>query len=296
MVVVAGIVAFRNVRRSRGDRRGALRLALYLGAARMSGFLGAHHRASPNEAELFISHLAFSMLLVGLSYAFYLAVEPYARRLWPRMLVSWVRVLEGRFRDPLVGRDILIGSAAGALIALLRPLSTWIPEMLGGSPVLPFWSPWSLEPLRGTVPALVTVASLHTGALFEIIFPVTSLLVFRLLLRRTWAALIAAGLMGMVLFYPDSGSIAGYVVGFLALITIAWLVLFRVGLLAFAAMFTVLRVVQQIPLTPHPAPWYLGATLLSLACIVAPALYGFWISRAGRPLFRDEVLEPAALR
>jgi hypothetical protein len=102
--------------------------------------------------------------------------------------------------------------------------------------------------------------------------------------------------MGMVLFYPDSGSIAGYVVGFLALITIAWLVLFRVGLLAFAAMFTVLRVVQQIPLTPHPAPWYLGATLLSLACIAAPALYGFWISRAGRPLFRDEVLEPAALR
>ena len=61
-------------------------------------------------------------------------------------------------------------------------------------------------------------------------------------------------------------------------------------------IFTVFRLVELTPLTPHPAPWYLGATLLSLACILAPALYGFWISRAGRPLFRDEVLEAPARR
>jgi len=53
---------------------------------------------------------------------------------------------------------------------------------------------------------------------------------------------------------------------------------------------------DQIPLTPHPAAWYPGATLLSLSFIVAPALYGFWISRAGRPLFRDEVLDLPARR
>ena len=79
-------------------------------------------------------------------------------------------------------------------------------------------------------------------------------------------------------------------------LTIAWLVLFRAGLLAFAAMFSVLRLIDDMPLTPHPAAWYLGATLLSLAIIVAPALYGFWISRAGRPLFQDELLEPLARR
>jgi len=100
----------------------------------------------------------------------------------------------------------------------------------------------------------------------------------------------------MVLFYPDSGSIPGYVVGMLLGLTIAWLVLYRVGLLAFAAMFNVIRLIDGVPLTPHPAAWYLGATLLSLAFIIAPALYGFWISRAGRPLFRDEVLEPAPQR
>jgi serine/threonine-protein kinase len=296
VIVVGGIVAMRNVRRGRGDRRGALRLALYLGAARFTMFLGAHHVASSSEQWLFVAHLAFATLLVGQVYVFYLAVEPYARRLWPRMLVSWVRVLEGRFRDPLVGRDLLIGSTAGALVALVERLGAWIPAMLGGAPSLPLWGQWSLEPLRGTLPTLVTIAGTHTFALFEVIFPVTSLLIFRLLLRRTWAALIAAGLMGMVLFYPDSGSIPGYIVVYLLWLTIAWLVLFRVGLLAFAATLTVLRLMDQIPLTPHPAAWYLGATLLSLSFIVAPALYGFWISRAGRPLFRDEVLDLPARR
>jgi eukaryotic-like serine/threonine-protein kinase len=294
VILVAGIVAVRNVRRGRGDRRGALRLALYLGAARFAWFLGAHHVASPSEQWLFISHLLFAIGQAGLVYVFYLAVEPYARRLWPRMLVSWVRVLEGRFRDPLVGRDLLIGSTAGTLGVLVGRLGTWIPAMLGGTPALPLWHRLSLEPLRGIMPTLVTLAGIHTNALFEIIFPVTSLLIFRLLLRRTWAALIVASLVGTVLFYPDSGSIPGYLVGILLWTTIVWLVLFRAGLLAFAAMFNVMRLIDQVPLTPDPASWYLGATLLSLAFIVAPALYGFWTSQAGRPLIRDEILEPAA--
>jgi hypothetical protein len=105
VVVAAGIVAFRNVRRGRGDRRGALRLALYLGAARFLWFLGAHHVAATAECDLFMSHLSDAILQAGLAYVFYLAIEPYARRLWPRMLVSWVRVLDGGFRDPLVGRE-----------------------------------------------------------------------------------------------------------------------------------------------------------------------------------------------
>jgi len=107
---------------------------------------------------------------------------------------------------------------------------------------------------------------------------------------------VASSLVPIVLFYPDSGSIPGYVVLILLWLAIAWLVLFRAGLLGIAAWFSVAFLIDQMPITPHPAAWYLGATLISLACIVAPALYGFWISLAGRPLFRDEILEPAAPR
>ena len=296
VLVGAGIVALRNVRRGRGDRRGALRFALYVGAMRMLWFLGAHHVASPAEAEIFMGHLSFAMQRVGLAYVFYLAVEPYARRLWPRMLISWVRVLEGRFRDPLVGRDLLIGSAAGALMVLLGRLVIWIPAMRGGTPALPLWDEFSLEPLRGTVPAFVTFAAIHTQAVLTIVFPVITLLIFRLLLRRTGAALIVTSLVAIVIFKPDSGSVPGYLVQIALSLTIAWLVLFRAGLLGSAAMFTGTFLIEMMPLTPAPAAWYLGATLLSTVLIVAPALYGFWISQAGRPLFRDEILGAPAAR
>ena len=37
------------------------------------------------------------------------------RSYWPQMLTSWVRLLDGQFRDPLVGRDMLVGVAAAVL-------------------------------------------------------------------------------------------------------------------------------------------------------------------------------------
>jgi len=293
VVLAAGLVAMRNVRRGRGDRRGALRLALYLGAARFLWFLGAHHLASTDEFDLFMSHLSHATLLAGLAYVFYLAIEPYARRLWPRMLISWVRILDGGFRDPLVGRDLLVGAAAGALIALVGRLQFWIPAVLGGTSALPTFGYWTFEPLRGTVAALVSVLGIHTGALLEIIFPMTWLLILRLVLRRTAAAAVVAGLVGAILFYPETGSVPGYIAGIAFIMALLWGVLFRFGLLAFAALYYEFRLLDQLPLTSHPAGWYQGSVLLALAFIVAPALYGFWTCQGGRPLFRDEILEPA---
>jgi hypothetical protein len=195
-----------------------------------------------------------------------------------------------------VGRDLLVGAAAGALVALASRLQFWIPAALGGMPALPTFGPWTFEPLRGSVPAFVSVVGIHTVALLEIIYPMTWLLIFRLLLRRTAPALVVVALLGSILFYPETGSIPGYVVGWIFSIALFWGVLFRFGLLAFAAMYHVFRLLDQLPLTLHTAGWHLGAVLLGLSFIAAPALWGFWTSQAGRPLFRDEILEPAAPR
>jgi serine/threonine-protein kinase len=262
----------------------------------MVWLLGAHHVASSKELDIFIGHLSFAMQRVGLAYVFYLAIEPYARRLWPRMLVSWVRVLEGRFRDPLVGRDLLVGCAGGALIALLQRLQILISGVFGGAAALPAWTDWSFEPLRGTLHAFVAIAAIHTVQLLNIIFPMTLLLILRLLLRRTGLAIAAVSLLAMVMYYPESGSVPGYIIATSLALAIFWLLLFRVGLLAFAAMNCIGALLGEMPLTPHPAGWYLGGMLLAIAFIVAPAFYGFWTSQAGRPLFRDEILEPAAGR
>src|ERR1700720_3975586 len=59
----------------------------------------------------------------------YLAVEPYFRRRWPRMLIGWSRLMAGRFRDPMIGRDALIGVVAGAAAGILTKLPALMPAV-----------------------------------------------------------------------------------------------------------------------------------------------------------------------
>ena len=55
----------------------------------------------------------------GCFLAVYMAFEPYVRRRSPRTLISWTRLLAGRFRDPLVGADLLVGCVlASALLCV----------------------------------------------------------------------------------------------------------------------------------------------------------------------------------
>src|SRR5262249_13026808 len=127
----------------------------------------------------------------------YLAVEPYARRRWPKLLVSWQRLLSGRFRDPLVGRDLLLGSLLGAALAAVWLCGFALANTSGLARTMPlFVNPdfgrgvllsvgWAVF-LLGSVPinacVYLGVLSIMTG-----------------ILRRRWLGLVATGLILMVL-------------------------------------------------------------------------------------------------
>src|SRR5437870_3095440 len=71
-----------------------------------------------------------------------ITVEPFVRRRWPQMLISWTRLLSGRFNDPMVGRDILIGAAAATLA-----IGTWqVTLLIAGTTT--FLQPSTLGPPR----------------------------------------------------------------------------------------------------------------------------------------------------
>ena len=115
-------MARRNLRAGRGDRRGATRLASAVLAIQLGVWLfGAHHVSSP-QSELFVFGygLANALLMSAVLWIVYVAMEPFARRHWPRMLISWARLLEGSWNDPLVGRDLLVGTGGG--LAHRRPV------------------------------------------------------------------------------------------------------------------------------------------------------------------------------
>jgi serine/threonine-protein kinase len=288
VLVGAGLVALRNIRLGRGDRKTALRFALYCGGVRFLWILGSEHLPSVAEMELFASHMAWALYRVGLVWVFYLALEPYARKLWPHMLVSWVRLLNGRARDPLVGRDILVGVLYGAFMAVVSGLLGWIPEILGLSRYGFGDEIWSWESLRGLRQAIAAVAGIHVEELVAVLLGILMLLVMRLLLRRTWIALGVVIALTLALFNPGSGHPAPWLIGLLVLATVHWLVLFRFGLLPVVLGTTVGKVLLVLPLTYDLTAWYGYVTVVVLCVTVGVAVWGFWIALAGRPLFRDE--------
>ena len=68
----------------------------------------------------------------------YLAVEPYIRRFWPSTLVSWSRLIAKQWRDPLVGRDVLLGVGLGMLVYIVDIGGTLLAGRFG------YWPPPSV--------------------------------------------------------------------------------------------------------------------------------------------------------
>jgi serine/threonine-protein kinase len=119
IALLAGAVflALRNSRLGRGDRRGALRMAGFVFAMRLVNWLIAgHHVAGDDDVILSVVALSGALFLGALTWVLYMALEPYVRRLWPESMVGWSRLLAGRFRDPLVGRDVLVGMTLGVAL------------------------------------------------------------------------------------------------------------------------------------------------------------------------------------
>ena len=127
------ILAWRNTRLRRGDRAGALRLALAVAAVTFVTYLlrADHLRSFSDEFVVLLRALERAALTGGLVWILYVALEPSVRQHWPETLISWARLLRGNWRDELVGHHALIGAAAGALALLARQVEYLSPAWIG---------------------------------------------------------------------------------------------------------------------------------------------------------------------
>src|SRR4030095_14828909 len=98
-----------NLKLGRGDRKGAFRLALFiLGLEAVGHLTNVHIPELTAEIGLFAERLAWALFMASLTWVIYIALEPFLRRSWPNLLISWNRLLAGNYRDPLIGREMLI--------------------------------------------------------------------------------------------------------------------------------------------------------------------------------------------
>ena len=277
-------LARHNVRAGRGDRRGAGRLAVVVLILQgVMWALGAHHVASSDEVWIFINGFSNAVAMGLAFWLLYLALEPFARRRWPQMLISWTRALSGNWRDPLVGRDILIGAAVGTAAGLiLGPLRVLLPPRLGlaGPPPLPFDVAAPVNP-GFAMAMLVSDGILATFWVLGIVF---LLILARRIVRREWLAgvLVALVLAAIYLGAPAPGvtiPLAFVSMGILVAVSV------RFGILAAIVTEICRRIFGYRIYTNDPSSWYFYAGMIAVVGVLALAIWATRTALAGRSIF-----------
>jgi len=209
-------------------------------------------------------------------------VEPYVRRLWPKTLIAWSRVLEGRLRDPLVGQHVLLGALAGLAVSLLIHLELEVT----GPALEPSWQ--GVAPLAGVVSTLAAHVGVLQEALLIPIYVLMAVLVLRVVLRRSWVAYLV--FLGLPAILTAAGRPLPETIVFVTLLVLSLIVLTRLGLLALlvVVLFTDW---PNIPLTTDPSSWFFPSSVATMVAFAAVGLYGFVVSLGGQRLFKEDLLD-----
>ena len=290
--VLAGVLVRRNVRLGRWDRKGSRRLLVFLFLSMtLAGILRTDHVASLlDEPFLVIDIVAQAIFFAILLWTEYVALEPIARRRFPDLLISWSRLLEGRFRDPLVGRDVLVGGCAGVTLALVVHLSVVAPSWFGHLPGAPIGRViTTLSASRHLAHFYFMMPSITVGVgLGSFLF----MSITRSVFRNRWFALgLQAPFTYAVISLGIGLTTASSWVA-IALFTIIWLaVLVRAGFVAAGVSLWFYLLLNATPMTRDLSSWYAGRMVVSLLVLAAMLVYGFLVSLGGKPLFARPLLE-----
>jgi hypothetical protein len=286
-LIAAVVLAVRNLRAGRGDRRGALRVGTYVGALFFLGLALQSDYYAINEEVRRVGVLVGVSLSVGaIAWGLYLAVEPYVRRRWPQALIGWTRLVSGGWRDPQVGRDVLVGMLGGLLLAF--PSVQYFTLWLEREPPLPVWT--SLAYLERPLAAAGELIYLHMAGLINGLATLMIAFLLRALLRNTWLAGIVFVLaLSSQTFALGQG--LGYALLDGCLNGILFALLLRFGLLMLVALFSTAALVAGTNLAPSAPAFYSGAGWAALVLLALVALHACRASMAGRKLFSKPLLE-----
>jgi hypothetical protein len=301
ITVVSGMVlAWRNAHAGRGDWKGAQRVSgLLLLLGLIIFLLFANHVADLSlELRLFFRVLGYILVPAGIVWMFYLALEPYVRKIWPETVISWSRLLAGRVFDPLVASHVLTGLSVAAVATVLAELTNVIPMYFGRAAAVPNMT-ILIRFLAKDNPSAVAIytmlLSIYMGLLDLLL-----LVMFRLMFRARWVAsvvFIVVAAVNSLQWYNESWiqwMQAAMVAGLLLLLLVQY------GLVAATAGLWGINFLRFVPITSDMSVWYSGQTryavgLIAVIAVVAATLAtGKWRgisagAEVGGKLARPEV-------
>jgi hypothetical protein len=285
----AVVLAFRNLKSGRADRRGAFRLGVVVVSLTMAGWLVWPHISNLGieRSRMFVT-LGLGLFLAGALYVIYLAIEPFVRRSWPTMLVGWSRLLSGQIQDPYVGRDLLIGVSAGLATVVIQSVPMIVPRWLAWpEPMPPAAQASALVDLRQFLAVVVSALSsgLQGGLLTVLQLALARYLIQRVMTRFKMTrvpidvvtiVVVLLLVCGVTLLDAsgDARQVWLSVAVEVATTLVTVLLVMRVGLLATVFSYAVSLLVTRVPLTLDGSRFYAGQGWLMLASMLVLCALG----------------------
>jgi serine/threonine-protein kinase len=279
------LMARRNWTKQRADRQGAFRIAVavfILSAIRWAGF--THPIASGGMLDIATAAAADWLMGAATLFLVYLALEPEVRARWPHSIVTWNRVLAGRWLDAQVGSHILIGAAVGSglwVVFKIMAIVFYHTREPGNWDVALYY-------LLGTRQWIGSHAGNLVSALSKGLFAFLTMFGMRHIFRRDWLAALAAA----ALFTLSADEVRGsgsIPLGFLYFSVFAAIifVLLRCGLVASIVAVFFADSMNAIPLGGDWNAWYLPSCIATILLLIGIATFAFWRSLGGRELLQD---------
>jgi hypothetical protein len=252
------------------------------------------------EVNRFFASIGESLFAGALLFAMHLAVEPAVRKYWPDSLLGWTRLLQGRLVDPQVGRDVLIGLAAGALMQALMtardPLQWWLGAQY---PAASFGNTRYFEGTHYVLGYFSSVVG--SQAVFTAMWCIFTIVGLKRLLNREWIAAVLATVVfaliaGRTIFAGAAGAwwlnvlMAGAVFGVFSAVAI------RIGLLAAIACLVASYMLAATPWTFDPGAWFFPQSATALTLVCGLAVFGGIAAAGGMAAFSPGPALPAGIR
>jgi serine/threonine-protein kinase len=229
------------------------------------------------------------------TWIYYLALEPYVRRVWPRMLIGLMRVFSGHWRDPVIGREVLIGVTTGCVLAAVVYIVAAADSRVTGGEAAHLAHPTALRMLLSPGHYLTGQAQHVAWAVLSGVCWAGVVVLIRLIVRHVVvsAALSIAviGLMDAQLYsvVAIDSQLARLVFAVGIGGCLVWLYT-RIGVLAAFFFYFIVLSMGLFGFTFDA--WSTPYLLVWLATLAALAAYGFWVSLGGQPGFKDLIADP----
>lgn len=283
--IIALAFAWRNHRQGRGDRRGAFRLAIFATImVLLKWVLSASHTPHVEESGALRSAIAVSLFTGITFWSVYMALEPFIRRRLPETIITWSRLLAGQFRDPLLGRDILLGILAACGYWMVSIIVSYF--FLSNGRLFGIQAD-SLLDTRHSLGLLTFVAM---NGFFRMFLVLLMFFLLRIILRRQWPATV-----GLILFFGLLAQFLASEETSAALLLLWWCVgiflLLRFGLVAGCLYYFSSSILTFYPITSNVSVWYATSGLFAVAGLLLLAGVAFYTSLGGQKVFEGRMLE-----